>query len=94
MNHKVKELELKAKEYNSLQTTEQQLEWVKNNQNIVKLFLDNDMTFPVFIDENGENYDIDEYSALELNEFDDYLGWHKGVQILLKLYGITNFEEV
>lgn len=94
MNHKVKELELKAKEYNSLQTTEQQLEWVKNNQNIVKLFLDNDMTFPVFIDENEKTYDIDEYPTLELNEFNDYLGWHEGVQILLKLYGITNFEEV
>lgn len=94
MNYKIQALELKAQYYNSLQTTEQQLVWVKNNQKIVKLFLDNDMTFPVFIDENGEDYDIDEYPTLELNEFYDYLGWHEGVKTLLKLYGITNFEEV
>lgn len=94
MTNRINDLELKAQEYNSLNTTEQQLEWVKNNQNIVKLFLDNDMTFPAFIDENGESYDLDDYPTLELNDFYEYLGWHEGVQILLKLYGITNFEEV
>lgn len=95
---KIKKL---SKEYNSLKAMEDQLEWVKNHQKDVKLLLDNDMTFPVFVDEYNITIWAMDYEDsgltdedIELNEFTWYLGWNDGVKILLECYGIKNWEEV
>lgn len=90
----INELEQKAKEYNSLKSTKEQLKWFKKNQNIAKLYLDNDMTFPAFIDESGEAYDLDDFPNLELKELYEYIGNTEGVKILLSIAGITHFEDV
>lgn len=88
-----------AKKYNAKETTEEQLKFLRDFQHRIHLFLDNDSTFPMFIDENGEVIDLDDYSddiakTLELNELIDYLGWHEGVKNLLRVAGFYNFEEV
>lgn len=87
-------------EYDSLEDTEKPL-WVKNHQKDVKLQLDNDMTFPVFVDEYNNTIWAMDYEDsgltdedIELNEFTWYLGWNDGVKILLECYGIKNWEEV
>lgn len=84
-------------EYNSLIAMEDQLEWVKNHQKDVKLMLDNDMTFPVFVNASNEiiteeDYDLSE--SIELNDLKWYLGYNNGVKILLECYGIKNWDEV
>ena len=88
-----------AKKYNSLETTEEQLKWLRDYQHRVIIYLDNDSTFPVFKDEIGDVIDLDDYShrlakSLELNELHDYLGWNQGVKELLKVAGFHSFEEV
>lgn len=84
-------------EYNSLIAMEDQLEWVKNHQRDVKLMLDNDMTYPVFVNAINEiiieqDYDLSE--SIELNDLKWYLGYNDGVKILLECYGIKNWDEV
>lgn len=88
-----------AKKYNKLKTTEEQLKWLRDYQHRVIIYLDNDSTFPIFKDEEGEVIDLDDYSdeiaqTIELNELNDCLGWHNGVQELLKVAGFYSFEEV
>lgn len=92
----LRKIKLLKDEYNSITKMEDQLEWVKNHQKDVKLMLDNDMTFPVFVDENNEimwesDYGLEDEELL-LNDLVHYLGWHKGVTILLSCYGIYNWK--
>lgn len=94
----LRKIKLLKDEYNSLTKMEDQLEWVKNHQKDVKLILDNDMTFPVFVDENNKiiwesDYGLED-EEFQLNDFIHYLGWHEGVTILLSCYGIKNWKRV
>lgn len=64
-------------------TDRQRWEWVIANQALgIVVMLDNDQTFVVTPDEDGEWGDS--------LDFDDYLGWSDGVIAVLELLGVKS----
>lgn len=62
------------KEFNLLENDFQKWEWIKNHQDLgITVFLDNDDTFAILDDESIESL---------VFQFDEYIGWSEGVQII------------
>lgn len=74
-------LKEKAKEFNKLKNDVERWTWVKENSDIVTVWLDNDDTYATF-DDGDEDSDL-------LN-FDDYLGSGAGIEDLLSSIGIKS----
>jgi hypothetical protein len=70
-------------EFNSLSCDSEKWEWViRNQQTGITIMLDNDDTFGVIENKNGE----DDY----IFQFDEYIGWSDGIFELLTAFGIKH----
>lgn len=68
------------KQFKKLKNDKQRWEWILANQDKgITIMLDNDETFGVFKDDEDGDYVLD---------FDNYIGWANGLEILLKVVGI------
>ena len=88
MKELLKEYNILEEKLKLLKTDEEKLKFCKNNVKDVLLYLDNDST-TIFYDKRFEVL-YDEIDNFEPNFFylDDYIGWHEGIENLLKFCGI------
>ena len=79
----------RAREFNDLKDIEKWAYVLEHRDEIV-IYLDNDLTYGHFI---NDDHDQEEYDDRVTLDFDWYLGYPDGLQILLSAIGI-NFELV
>ncbi len=72
----------KTHEFESLKNDVEKWDWIKENADIVTVWLDNDDTFATFDDCNNEDSPI--------LQFNDYLGNGGGIEDLLSSIGIKS----
>lgn len=85
----VKQAKALAEKFNALETDIKRLAFIKENNDSLKVVLDNDWTGVQFhliaVDDTEQE---DAIANIQLNDFDEYFGWADGVFELFKFAGI------
>ncbi len=78
-----------AGKYNALKTDRERLSFLKENNEYLKVVLDNDQTMVNFITKKTAKELNAALCDINLNDFDKFHGWEEGVIELFEFAGIT-----
>jgi len=85
----IKDAKKNAKIYNAIETNKERLEFLKANNEIFKIVLDNDCTMVSFIIDDNDDDSYEALGNIELNSFDNYYGCNNELIELFEFIGIT-----
>lgn len=78
-----------AKNYNAIETNIERLAFLKVNNEILKIVLDNDCTMVSFIIDDNDDDLYEALGDIRLNAFDNYYGCNNELIELFRYIGIT-----